>query len=426
MRRRRGTAAARLYELLRLVTGADVPVRLRAWDGTEAGPLGAPVLVVRSRRALRRLMWDTGELGLGRAYVAGEIDSGGDLLEALGSAAELGEHIGRRPRLSLRDRGRLLGGALLLGAVGPAPKPPSEEIQLHGEKHSKARDKVAVSSHYDVGNEFYRLVLGESMVYSCAYWTRADDPSYTLDDAQRDKLDLVCRKLGLHEGMRVLDVGCGWGSFALHAAREYGVEVVGITLSEQQAEFAQKRVAEATLEDRVDIRVQDWRDLTDPPFDAISSIGMAEHVGEDRFAEYARALHDLLRPGGRLLNHQIAGRPGPTPKRRTFVDAYVFPDGALLPLATVVSRLEGAGLEVRDVQNLREHYALTLRGWVANIERNWEACVKETSEGRARVWRLYMALSAVGFDRGMIRVNQTLAVRPGPRGRTDFALVRTT
>ncbi|MGH3448553.1 MAG: class I SAM-dependent methyltransferase, partial [Nocardioidaceae bacterium] len=284
--------------------------------------------------------------------------------------------------------------------------------------------RAAITHHYDVGNDFYRLVLGPSMVYSCAYWRHLDDPAYTVTDAQRDKLDLVCRKLALRPGMRVLDVGSGWGSFALHAAQEYGAEVVGITVSQEQVELGRKRVAEADLQEQVDLRLQDWRDLDDPPFDAISSIGMAEHVGEERFGEYAAALYRMLRPGGRLLNHQINRKPGPAPTKPTFIDSYVFPDGGLLPLSLVIERLEGAGFEVRDVQGLREHYAHTLRAWVRSLEQHWDECVDLTSPGRARVWHLYMALSAIGFDREMLRVNQTLAVRPRKGGHSDVPLVR--
>ncbi|MGH3470851.1 MAG: class I SAM-dependent methyltransferase, partial [Nocardioidaceae bacterium] len=355
------SVAERLVGMIEIVAGEPVPVRIRAWDGSEAGPPQSPVVTIRTRRALRRMLWRTDELGLARAYVAGGLDLEGDLVETLSELSRVGEEIGRRPHLSLSAKARLVGTAIRLGIIGPAPKPPPEEIVLHGAKHSKMRDLVAVSHHYDLGNDFYRHVLGESLVYSCAYWRAPDDPSYRLDDAQRDKVDLVCRKLRLQPGMRVLDVGCGWGSFALHAAREYNVEVVGITLSHEQMELARKRVEEANLQEQVEIRLQDWRDLDDRPFDAIASIGMAEHVGRERFGEYASSLFARLMPGGRLLNHQIARYPGPEITQRTFVDASVFPDGALLPIAGVVDALEHAGFEVRDVHALREHYSRTLR-----------------------------------------------------------------
>ncbi|KNE78696.1 cyclopropane-fatty-acyl-phospholipid synthase, partial [Streptomyces fradiae] len=286
-----------------------------------------------------------------------------------------------------------------------------------GPLHSPRRDRRAVSHHYDVGNDFYALVLGPSMVYSCAYWTEGAD----LEAAQRDKLDLVCRKLALRPGSRLLDVGCGWGALVLHAAREYGVRAVGITLSSEQAAHARKWIAEEGLADRVEIRVQDYREVPDGPYDAIASIGMAEHVGSARYRAYAGVLHGLLRPGGRLLNHQIARRPEPDEEEYridAFIDAYVFPDGELAPVGSTVARLEEAGFEVRDVEAIREHYALTLRQWVARLERDWPRAVRMVSPGRARVWRLYMAASALSFERNRIGVNQILAVRT-PEGGTS-------
>jgi cyclopropane-fatty-acyl-phospholipid synthase len=299
-------------------------------------------------------------------------------------------------------------------------------MQVSGVQHSKRRDKQAVSQHYDVGNDFYSIVLGESMVYSCAYWTR-NEPGYGLADAQRDKLDLICRKLGLEPGMRLLDVGCGWGSLAMHAAQNYGVRVVGITLSGEQADYARKAVAEAGLTGQVEIRIQDYRDLDDGPFDAISSVGMAEHVGTAPYLDYARILHRQLKPGGRLLNHQIARLhlPPTPPNRRSFIDAYVFPDGELAPIGTTVTLLEEAGFEVRDVHALREHYGRTLRAWVANLESDWSAAVRLTSPGRARVWRLYMAASALAFEQARIGVNQVLAVKGHRDGTSDMPPTRT-
>lgn len=266
------------------------------------------------------------------------------------------------------------------------------------------------------------MVLGPSMVYSCAYFA---EPGATLEDAQRDKLDLVCRKLGLTEGDRLLDVGCGWGSMAMHAAREYGAQVTGVTLSREQAAYARKRIAEAGLTDRIEIRVQDYRDVRDGPYDAISSIGMAEHVGSVRYREYADDLFALLKPGGRLLNHQIARRPEKDESQYhidDFIDAYVFPDGELAPLGRTLATLEEAGFEARDVESLREHYALTLRQWVRNLEKHWPEAVRATSPGRARVWRLYMAASALSFEHNRIGVNQILAVRPRESGDASLPL----
>jgi cyclopropane-fatty-acyl-phospholipid synthase len=273
-----------------------------------------------------------------------------------------------------------------------------------------------------VGNDFYGLVLGPSMVYSCAVW---DSEDTGLEAAQEAKIDLVCRKLGLRPGMRVLDVGCGWGSFALHAAQRYGADVVGVTLSTEQAALAGKRVADAGLTDRIEIRVQDYRDVEDGPFDAISSIGMSEHVGGEQMPAYVSRLHGLLRPGGRLLNHAISWNAGPTdPDPDSFIPRYVFPDGEMLSLAETVTALEGGGFEVLDVEALRRHYALTLRAWVRNLEDHWEETVDIVGAGRARVWRLYMAASALGFETGLTGVNQVLVQKAGgaepPLRRTDW------
>ncbi|MFE9845675.1 class I SAM-dependent methyltransferase [Streptomyces goshikiensis] len=432
-------AAPRLAAVAETLLGAPLPVRVRAWDGSEAGPPGGPVLVVRRRRALRRVLWKPGEMGLARAWVAGDLTVEGDLFALLDRVAGLLWERGPGPdgepapasatgpaaRLALlRDPARRAAVRELVTLAGPwpAPAPPPEEAARRGGiRHSKGRDRQAISHHYDVGNEFYERVLGPSMVYSCAYWR----PDATLEDAQRDKLDLVCRKLALEPGLRLLDVGCGWGSMALHAAREYGVRVTGITLSREQAVYARKRIAEEGLADLVDIRIQDYRDVKDGPYDAISSIGMAEHVGAARYREYARTLHGLLRPGGRLLNHQIARPPEADESAYRvdeFIDAYVFPDGELSPLAGTVGELERAGFEVRDVEALREHYALTLRAWVARLELHREEAVRLTSPGRVRVWLLYMAACALGFEHNRLGVNQVLAVRSDGAGRSGLPL----
>ncbi|WP_037570047.1 SAM-dependent methyltransferase [Phaeacidiphilus oryzae] len=458
------SAAGRLAALAEQFLGAPLPIRIRAWDGSEAGPQdGGPVLVIADRRALRRILYRPGELGLARAWVAGELNVEGDLYAALDRLAGL---IWERdePAPEARSAGsavaaplrRLRGAARMAGmlreprfraqlrevagltGIGLPPRPPAEEARpQHGIRHTLGRDRSAISHHYDVGNRFYELVLGASMVYSCAYWeepeARTGDGRADLERAQFAKLDLVCRKLDLKPGQRLLDVGCGWGSMALHAAKEYGVSVVGVTLSREQAAYARKRVADAGLEDRIDIRVQDYRELdpeVDGPFDAISSIGMAEHVGAVRYREYADRLYALLREGGRLLNHQIARRPlgGEAEERGyrvdEFIDRYVFPDGELQPVGTTVSILEQAGFEVRDQEALREHYALTLRQWVANLESGWSEALRLVSAGRARVWRLYMAASALAFERNRIGVNQLLAVRTTPAGVSGLRLRR--
>ncbi|GAA2059971.1 cyclopropane-fatty-acyl-phospholipid synthase family protein [Streptomyces albiaxialis] len=426
-------AAPQLLALAEKLLGGPVPVRIRAWDRSEAGPPGAPVLVIRHRRALRRILWRPGELGLARAWVAGELDVEGDLYEALDLLAELiwerpeaaeGERSGRGALALARDpevRAAARSLARLAGPGLPPPPPREENRRRTGLRHTLRRDRAAISHHYDVGNEFYELVLGPSMVYSCAYWQDGG----SLEDAQRDKIDLICRKLALREGQRLLDVGGGWGSLVLHAAREYGVSAVAVTLSREQAAYARKRVAEEGLTDRVEIRVQDYREVADGPYDAISSVGMAEHVGKARYAEYAADLHRLLRPGGRLLNHQIARRPLADEEAYEvdeFIDAYVFPDGELAPVGRTVGALEEAGFEVRDVESLREHYALTLRAWVANLESDFGRAVRLSSPGRARIWRLYMAASALAFERNRIGVNQVLAVKTPESGASGLPL----
>ncbi|BBA97744.1 putative cyclopropane fatty acid synthase [Actinacidiphila reveromycinica] len=467
-------AAHRIFDIAERVLPGPFPLRVRAWDGSEAGPAGAPALVFRKRRALRRLLWRPGELGLARAWVAGDLDVDGDLYTALDTLSGLVWERGepdpaagraqgvRQVAAALRDPEtyRLLRGVLSLAGAGLPPSAPVEEVRRRtGIAHTKRRDKEAIAHHYDVGNAFYEIVLGPSMVYSCALWADAGlapgsgaatsearaaaassvagacaagtEPvgaaAITLEQAQYAKLDLVCRKLGLREGQRLLDVGCGWGSMVLHAARHYGVRATGITLSVEQAAFARKRIAEAGLADRVEIRVQDYRDVKDGPYDAISSIGMAEHVGSTRYLEYAQTLYALLKPGGRLLNHQIARRPLRSEEEYRideFIDRYVFPDGELSPVGTTVGRLEEAGFEVRDVEALREHYGRTLRTWVANLEAHWKEAVAATSAGRARVWRLYMAASALSFERNRIGVNQVMAVRTDPGGRAGLPATR--
>jgi cyclopropane-fatty-acyl-phospholipid synthase len=408
--------APRLAEVLAIVLGTDsIPLRLKAWDGSEAGPAGAPVIEFRSRRALRRMLWSPGQLGLSRAYVAGDIDAPGDVFASFAALSSDGKFAEPGPfrRPTLREAATILKNAALLGALGPNPAPPPEEARIvrAGRRHTRQRDAAAISHHYDVGNDFYALVLGPSMVYSCAVW---EHERTGLEAAQAAKIDLVCRKLGLQPGMRVLDVGCGWGSFALHAAQRYGADVVGVTLSTEQAAMAGKRVADAGLTDRVAIRVQDYRDVDDGPFDAISSIGMSEHVGREQMPAYVAKLHGLLRPGGRLLNHAISWNAGSTaPDPDSFIPRYVFPDGEMLGLAEMVGALEAGGLEVLDVEALRRHYALTLRAWVQNLEDHWDDAVQLAGAGRARVWRLYMAASALGFESGLTGVNQVLVQRPG-------------
>ncbi len=329
--------------------GTQIPIPLECYDGSRLGPAdGDTRIVVRSPKALRYVLTGPGEIGFARAYVAGEVDVEGDIFEALTLRDNLPD-VKVTPREWL-----LLARAAGVEGLRPLPPPP-EEIRQRGRRHSKERDAAAIAHHYDVSNEFYRIVLGPSMTYSCAVFA---GPDTTLEAAQVAKYELVSRKLGLRPGMRLLDVGCGWGGMAIHAAREHGVSAVGVTLSNHQAEWARAAVREAGLEDRVEIRVQDYRDIADGPFDAISSIGMFEHVGAARLDEYFSRLYGLLRPGGRVLNHGIARRPGSSPAfaRRGFIDRYVFPDGELHEVGSVVSRIQRAGFEARNVEGLREQY----------------------------------------------------------------------
>ena len=420
------TVAEQLATALAPILGVDrLPVRLQAWDGSAAGPDDAPLVIIRSAQAIRRLVWAPDEVGLARAYVAGELDVEDDLYAPFAAMSSTGRLApGESPGPSVAERLALVRTGLALGVIGREPAPPPEEVRLrrYGRLHSKRRDAAAIAHHYDIGNDFYRLVLGPSMVYSCAVW---EDETVGLEAAQEAKLDLVCRKLGLGPGVRLLDVGCGWGSLAMHAAREYGADVVGITLSQEQAALARKRVAEAGLTGSVEIRVQDYRVVDDGPFDAISSVGMAEHVGRSKLSVYADTLGALLGPGGRLLNHAISWAEEETTWRNdTFIARYVFPDGELVTLGDMLNALTSGDLEVIDVEPLRQHYALTLRAWVGNLEEHWDGAVAATSLGRARVWRLYMSASALAFEAGKLGVNQVLLQKPGgtpPPLRRDWA-----
>jgi cyclopropane-fatty-acyl-phospholipid synthase len=392
-------------------------VAVRAYDGTVMGPADAPAtIVVNEPAALARIVAGRGrELALARAYVAGEIDIEGDIFALLALRDAIAPH---RPDLATA---KMLAETLRGGSLKELkpPPPPPEEVKLHGRRHTRARDAGAITAHYDVSDDFYGLVLGPSMVYSCAVFEHDDD---TLEQAQFNKLDLICRKLGLSEGRRLLDIGCGWGSLVLHAAEHYGVRAVGVTISRHQLELARKRVADRGLTDRVEVRYQDYRDIADGPFDAISSVGMFEHVGLARTGQYMATAASLLAPGGRFLNHAIT-RPAGEKERIDpdgFINRYVFPDGELLEVGKIVSAVQAAGLEVRHVESLREHYATTLRRWVDNLQANWDDAVAEVGPARARIWRLYMAATSVGFESGATSIHQVLAVKPLPGGVSRF------
>jgi cyclopropane-fatty-acyl-phospholipid synthase len=418
------TVAQTLRPIVRAFLGADSPLQVRCWDGSTLGPDQSPAtLVVNSPTALRRLLWAPNELGLGRSYVAGDLDIEGDVYAVLALRdMAAGDDGPVRIGLGLAGWTDAVRAARALGVLGPPPPAPPEEARLKGRVHSKARDAAAIAHHYDISNDFYRMVLGPTLTYSCAYFT---SPDTGLDHAQEAKNELICRKLGLQPGMRLLDVGCGWGGLLLHAARRYDVRGVGVTLSTRQAELAAKRVVEAGLADRIEIRKQDYRDVADGPYDAISSIGMFEHVGLAKLGEYFARLHALLRPGGRLLNHGISRPSGPSSfDKHSFIERYVFPDGELHEIGAVVSALQSQSFEVRDVHSLREHYARTLRHWVGNLEASWDEAVAVAGQARARIWRLYMAGSALNFEAGRTSIHQVLAVKPEPDGSSGIPLTR--
>ncbi|MFR9730322.1 class I SAM-dependent methyltransferase [Saccharopolyspora sp. MS10] len=412
-RQRRG-AADRIERAVRDLIGLALPVGITAWDGSSAGPEGSPRVVLRHRRALRHLLYSPGELGLARAYVSGDLDVEGDLADGLRRCwAALREQRPGKVRFGPRQWRRMLGEALALGAIGPRPAPPAGEAKPRGRLHSRPRDREVIAHHYDTGNDFYQLLLDPSMAYSCAYWTR-DEDGHGLAEAQREKLELICRKLELAEGDRLLDVGCGWGSLILHAAQHHGVRATGVTLSAQQAAHVRQRVAELGLQDRVEVRLQDYREIDDQPFDAVASVEMGEHVGEGNYPVYAAALHRLLRPGGSLLIQQMS-RAGTAPGGGAFIEAYIAPDMSMVPVGHTLGHLERAGLEIRDVQAMREHYARTVEEWARTLEHDWDRAVRLVGVEQARIWRLYLAGGGLAFEENRMGVNQVLAVRPTAR-----------
>jgi cyclopropane-fatty-acyl-phospholipid synthase len=401
-----------------------VPVRFTAYDGSTYGPEDAPVtLELKNERGLAYLVTAPGDLGMARAYVSGDLDihgiHPGDPYE--GMVLLLRAMRFRRP--SPAQVVQLLRSIGLAHMVPPAP-PPQEHLPrwrrlVEGFRHSPVRDGKVIQHHYDVSNRFYEMVLGPSMTYTCAVYETEDA---TLEDAQHAKYDLVARKLDLEQGQRLLDVGCGWGGMVRHAAREYGVRALGVTLSREQAEWAQHRIKEEGLDHLAEVRHLDYRDVQETGFDAVSSIGLTEHIGVDNYPAYFGFLRDKMVPGARLLNHCIT-RPDNRPTQTgAFIDRYVFPDGELTGSGKIITEAQNAGLEVHHEENLRIHYAKTLAGWCANLEANWDECVAEVGEGTARVWGLYMAGSRMSFERNEIQLHQVLATRTDDNGESGFPL----
>ena len=385
----------------------DRPFTVELWDGSRIpSTRHGPTVRAHSPRAIGHLLRAPGELGLGRAYVCGELDV--DDLD--GIVALLGRW--RAPRLGPVRRLRLVGAAVRAAGLRRPPKSPAAELRPSRRRHTKRRDAAAVRHHYDVSNEFFALFLDETMTYSCALFEQGTE---TLEDAQRAKLELICRKLGLEPGMRMLDIGCGWGSLAIHAAREHGASVWGITLSEPQAELAGDRAREAGVADRVEVRVMDYRDLRAESFDAVASIGMVEHVGEARIDQYAAQIARVLEPGGRVLNHGITAIPpekGGAHIGGEFSNRYVFPDGELLNLSRMLLAFERAGFEALHVENLHTDYAETLRHWTQRFESNLDQAERLAAAERVRVWRLYLRAARNSFETGRNAVYQLLCSRP--------------
>lgn len=406
-------AADELARGLRPFVGGDLPVRLRAWDGSEVGPVDAPLVEIRTPRALRRLLWHPGELGAAQAYVTGELSVDSDLDAALTHVWDVVRQRGLEGGL---PGPRALAGALAtacrLGAFGRPPAAPASQARVRGRLHSKLRDRAAISHHYDLSNEFYGRILDETMAYSSAYWRKPPGtPGYTLADAQRDKLSLICRKVGLEPGMTLLDVGCGWGSLSLHAAEHFGARVTGVTIAAEQKAYIDEQVRQRGLEDRVTIRLQDYREVVGR-WDAVASIEMGEHVGEGNYPEYARVLEGTVRRGGRVLVQQMSRR-GKHPGGGPFIESFIAPDMHMRPVGRTVDLLEESGLEVRDVHALREHYVWTVDAWWENFTTHRAHLRDLVGDEVVRVWELYLIGGRMAFRDGRMGVDQILAVRPG-------------
>lgn len=388
----------------------ELPVGIRAWDGSQVGPTDAPVIDVRSPHALRRLLWNPGELGAAQAYVTGDADIVGDLDETLvriKAAPTVSPSWGARATALIRAA-RL---AAELKVLGPRPAAPASQASIRGRLHSRVRDWQAIHHHYDLSNEFYERILDESMAYSCAYYAES---TMTLEEAQRAKLDLICTKLELSPGSTLLDIGCGWGALARHAAQTFGARVTAVTIAEEQHRFVTQRIADAGLQHLVDVRLCDYRDVPGT-FDAVSSIEMGEHVGKENYPTFAGVLHDRARRGGRVLIQQMS-RTGRYPGGGPFIESFIAPDMHMRPLGETVGLLEAAGLEVRGVQAMREHYVTTVAGWLERFEANVDELTDLVGEEVVRVWRLYLVGGAAAFRDGRMGVDQILSVRPDDAG----------
>jgi cyclopropane-fatty-acyl-phospholipid synthase len=415
-------AVMALAKVFEQIAGPDAPVQFRAYDGSVAGDSEAPVqITVRSPVAVSYIAQAPGSLGLARAYVSGHLDVDGDMYTALARMAQA-----QRVHLDLSERLRILGELGGPKLLYPRIPPPPQEVRIRrhwmgGQRHSKRRDATAIAHHYDVSNTFYEWVLGPSMAYTCACYPHE---SASLEEAQAYKHELVARKLALQPGMRLLDVGCGWGGMVRHAAREHGVKALGVTLSAQQAAWAQQAIAAEGLSGLAEVRHLDYRDVIESDFDVVSSIGLTEHIGKAQLPGYFAFLFGKLKPGGRLLNHCITRPDSADPARRAggFINRYVFPDGELEGPGHLVSVMNGAGFEIRHEENLREHYARTLEAWCANLDAHWDEAVAEVGPGTARVWRLYMAGSRLGFDRNVVQLHQILGVRLEADGNARMPL----
>ena len=413
-----------LAEVFESLLAQPVPIRFTAYDGSVSGPEDAPVgLELKNERGLAYLVTAPGDLGFARAYVSCDLDlhrvHPGNPYEAMVLLLRAMKF--RRPSPA---EAMSLMRSIGLPQIVPPPPPPQEHLPrwrrlIEGMRHSPERDGKVIEHHYDVSNRFYELVLGPSMTYTCAVY---DTEEKTLEQAQHAKYDLVARKLDLRPGQRLLDVGCGWGGMVRHAAKEYGVRAVGVTLSRAQAEWAQEKNREEGLDHLIEVRHLDYRDVQETGFDAVSSIGLTEHIGVDQYPAYFAFLRSKLAPGGRLLNHCIT-RPDNRPLATgAFIDRYVFPDGELTGAGKIITEMQDAGLEVHHAENLRVHYAKTLGGWGQNLEDHWDECVAEVGEGTARVWGLYMAGSRMGFERNEIQLHQVLAGRTADDGASGFPL----